>query len=240
LLDFSRLAQVIWKLVKLALSLLLLLLLTLSASAQVFDASGDFSITNGNPNGTWTYGWSTTLTSTLNNYNTGVLDGNSNQVWYDSTHVSLGAPSAFNNPNAVQQGVLPAHTAGFHPGSADEISHFVWTSPLTGVISLSATFLPVDSGGTTVYILDNGVTIFSAAVFQGTGGSPMFSSLLPVLNGDKIDFAVDFSSGPGDTNFFNDSTGLNATISVVPEPGTVSLLIVALGIAAVTFRRRLI
>jgi hypothetical protein len=223
--------------VKLALSLFALL--TLSVSAQVFDPSANFSLSNGNPNDTWTYGWSDTLTSTLNLYNNPFLDGNNNQVWDDSTHVSLGAPSVFNNPSASQQGVLPAHTAGFHPGQSDEISHFVWTSPLTGLISLSASFLPVDSGGTTVYILDNGITIFSAAVFQGTGGSPMFSSMLPVLSGDKIDFAVDFSSGPADMTFFSDSTGLNATITVVPEPSTVALLIVALGMGAITLRRRL-
>ena len=54
----------------------------------IFDVSADFSVTNGNPNGAWTYGWSTTLTSTLNLYPNGFVDGNGIQGWNDPSHIS--------------------------------------------------------------------------------------------------------------------------------------------------------
>ncbi|MBA7481860.1 hypothetical protein ES707_17337 [subsurface metagenome] len=38
-----------------------------AAQATTFDVADDFSATN-NPNGVWSYGWSSTLTSALNLY----------------------------------------------------------------------------------------------------------------------------------------------------------------------------
>jgi hypothetical protein len=200
------------------LALAIFVSMSMSAMATTYDAATDFSMTNGNPNGAWTYGWSSSLTSALNVYSHPYVDGSGNQVWDDPNHVSLGAPSVFNNPTNNQQGTLPPHTAGFHPGSADEFSHYLWTAPTSGAFSISATFTPDDSGGTDVHVLDNGVSLFSGNVSPGNPQS--YSGVVPLLAGDKIDFAVGF--GPNGT-FFNDATGIAATISSVPEPGACAL-----------------
>jgi hypothetical protein len=198
----------------------LVLAMSASALAATYDAYTDFSISNGNPNGVWSYGWSTTLLSTLNLYPHGFVDGTGNLDWNDPNHLFAGAPSVFANTTNNQQGTVPAHTAAFHPGQADEFSHYVWIAPTSGLFSLSATFLLLDSGGTDVHILDNGISLFAANLSPAIPQS--FSTQIAVTAGDKIDFAVGY--GP-DGNFMHDSTAISATISTVPEPATTSTFI---------------
>src|SRR5260370_22163760 len=126
--------------------------------AATYDAYGDFSITNGNPNGVWAYGWSTTLTSSLNLSTSGFVASNGNEVWDDPNHVSQGAPDVVANTTVTQNGVVPAHSAAFHPGQSDEFSHFVWTAPTAGSFSIASMFTPLDTGGTDVHVLHHSMT----------------------------------------------------------------------------------
>ena len=188
--------------------LLLAFLLSIFARANVqgFDASADFSITNGNPNGTWTYGWSATLSSALHLYTSAGVEGN-NQFWRDPNNLNSGAPGDFNNPTDSQQGLLPPHSADFHPGANGEFSHFIWTAPTGGSISISAVFTSADTGGTDVHVLQNNVSLFSAEVTRGNPKS--FGVTVTVFAGDKIDFAVGVGA---DGNFFADNTIISAQI----------------------------
>jgi hypothetical protein len=206
---------------------LVIIAATARLSATTYDAFNDFSITNGNPNGVWSYGWSTTLLLSLNLYPNGTVDPNGNLSWNDPNHISAGAPAVFANKTDQQPVSVPPMSAGFHPGENGEFSHYVWTAPTTGLFSLSALFSPFDSGGTDVHILDNGVSIFSGEVSPGNPQS--YTGNLSATVGDKIDFAV----GVGTDGTYNfDTTGIDATIQSVPEAST---WIAALGAAAVMF-----
>jgi hypothetical protein len=206
--------------------ILLVFVMSASALAATYNAFTDFSISNGNPNGVWSYGWSTTLLSSLNLYPHGFVDGSGNLDWNDPNHVFAGAPSNFANPTNNQQGTVPAHSAAFHPGQSGEFSHYIWTAPTSGLFSLSATFSPLDTGGTDVHILEDGSSLFAGNVSPGNPQS--FSTQLSLVAGDTIDFAV--GDGP-DGTFQRDTTGISATISNVPEPGTWAAA--ALGVFAV-------
>src|ERR1700730_8563167 len=198
----------------------LMLVMSASGWAATYDAFADFSVSNGNPNGVWSYGWSATLFSSLNLYTSGVVSGDGTWNWSHPNHNMFGTPAAWINPTNHQVGTVPSMTAAFHPGVNDEFSHYVWTAPTTGLFSLSATFSPFDTGGTDVHILDNGVSLFSGNVSPGNPQS--FSTQLSVVAGDKIDFAVGFGV---DGSASNDTTGISATISEVPEPATTSSFI---------------
>jgi len=200
---------------------------TTRLGAATYDVFNDFSITNGNPNGVWSYGWSTTLLSSLNLYPHGFVDGTGLLEWNDPNHISAGAPSVAANISNQQEATLPAMTAAFHPGQNGEFCHYVWTAPTAGLFSLSALFSPDDVGGTDVHILDNGVSLFSGEV--GPGNPQSYSGLFAAAAGDKIDFAVGFGT---DGTFDFDGTGIAATIQSVPEPST---WIAALGAATVMF-----
>jgi hypothetical protein len=185
---------------------------------QAYDVTADFSIANGNPNGAWTYGWSADLTSALNLYPTGTHDSNGDEEWIDQTIVYLDVPRVARNSTDTATQFVPAHSTVFHPGQNGEYSHFVWTSPGDDVLILTASFTPLDSGGTDVHILQDGTSLFSAQVSQGHAQA--FSGTITVHAGSRIDFAVGVGA---DGNFFSDTTGISATLtptSVATVSGT--------------------
>jgi hypothetical protein len=88
---------------------------------------------------------------------------------------------------------------------------------------LATSFFPDDvfPGSTDVHILDDGVSLF-AGVVDGSH-SPTYRNTLDLAAGGVIDFAVGFGA---DGNFFNDSTGIIASLTTtsaapVPEPASV-------------------
>ncbi len=187
--------------------------------AQTYDVYNDFSISNGNPNGVWTYGYSSTLTSSLTLYTTGRIN-NGNNEWVDLNNNISGDPLVASNPDSVPHNLVPPMSAAFHPGAAGEFSHFVWTAPSSSLFSINATFTPLDFGGTDVHILHNGVSLFAADVTPNNPQSYSTTTPLAVLAGDKIDFAV--GTGPNQ-NYAFDSTGIAASLTQVPEPNSTLL-----------------
>jgi hypothetical protein len=69
---------------------------------------------------------------------------------------------------------------------------------------------------------------------NGTGVLQSFSQTLTLAAGDRVDFAV----GTGGNGFLNDSTGLSAVISAVPEPSSYALMLVGLVAVGAMARRR--
>ena len=73
-------------------------------------------------------------------------------------------------------------------------------------------------------MLDNGVSLFGGLI-NGYGDTTTFSMTLVLKAGDLVDFAVGYGSN---NNYFDDSTGINATLTFngasVPEPGSLILL----------------
>src|SRR4051812_37320619 len=83
------------------------------ASAATYDISNDFSLAN-NPNGVWTYGFSTTLGGSLTLYDVASTQSGL-QFWQSSVVQTSGDPTDFNNPTAnpitLSTLTVPGHTA---------------------------------------------------------------------------------------------------------------------------------
>jgi thiol-disulfide isomerase/thioredoxin len=182
--------------------------------ATTFDVAADFSATN-NPNGVWSYGWSSTLTSAFNLYpNHGKFDEKIPvDVWagpnLPDTPIAVhnGSGSPISHPTIIWQ---PGQFS-LHPGQIGEYSHARWTAPDAGIFDIDAMFTGIDLLGTTtdVYVLHNGISIFDGLV-NGLGNKSSFSTTVTVGKGDIIDFAVGYGNNQSHTC---DTTALSATIS---------------------------
>ena len=183
----------------------------------VFDAAVDFSITNGNPNGAWSYGYRsaaaplTNFTSNANISTGGTFGAAAWVSWYAGIGGD-GTPLVLHNTGGnLQSGTvfLFAGELALHPGPNGEVSIVRWTAPSDSVISIDATFAGRDivNGSTDVHVIHNGTSLFDGLVV-GFGSEAPFVITLPVAQGDTIDFAVG-SNG----SFFFDSTGLDAIIT---------------------------
>jgi hypothetical protein len=198
-------------------------------AAQTFDVAADFSTTN-NPNGAWSYGWSSTLTSALNQYpdhdKMGERAGTPINIdaWSDWEQFSSYSPNATHNGTGTinnEHWTITWQPGQFslHPGDNGVYSHARWTAPSAGIVDIAAMFTGIDHyyGTTTdVHILHNGNSLFDGLV-NGYGNTSSFSTTtsIDVGLGDTIDFAVGYGSNNNPTC---DTTALSATISFIPEP----------------------
>ena len=188
--------------------------------ANTFDVAADFSATN-NPNGVWSYGWSSTLTSTLNLYsNHGKFDDTIPvDVWLGSNFSDTPSVAHNRTGRPITHRTITWQPGQFslHPGESGEYSHVRWTAPDAGVSDIAAIFTGIDFNlGTTtdVHILHNGISLFDGLV-NGLGNTSSFSITVTVGKGDIIDFAVGYGVNQ---SYYCDTTALSATISFIPEP----------------------
>jgi hypothetical protein len=216
-----------------------------AAGAQTYDAAADFSITS-NPNGVWSYGWSTSRGSNFNRLPTPepAFDGVSD-LWTGSGVCCSVAPSVFHNgTNFVDTKASccapwPVGGLGFHPGIDGENSIVRWTAPSTGVFKIKATFSGLDYGtpptrtGTTtdVAVLHNGVQLWSGNIVEfGSHYDQFFSGTVLVHAGDTIDFTLGWGmvatgNDYPSPNYNFDSTGQDAVITSADQLLTAGVLI---------------
>ena len=220
------------------------LLLTASASAQTYDATSSYIAgwnAHSNPNGVWKYGYSTTLTSTLNLYTTTAtsgINGGNELFWYSPSIATGFDPSvAINNGPALDNGNINFLANELvltgNPGT-NGYSHVVFTAPSSSNYLITAGFRNDQHNTTTNgYFLANNSLLSSGSV-SNVGDTVNYSGTISLLAGQTIDFA---ENNPGFSN-----TGFSATIMAVttPEPGNIALLagIVVSGAAFVRRRER--
>ena len=202
-------------------TLLCLVVVALPHAALADDVAADFS-TNSNPNGVWSYGWSTTLGSAFNldTSNTAAAYGLNGLGGWLSNQSAEGVPYLLRNTTANP--ILVAGATTYQPGQLalnmheSEYAVLRWTAPSSGLFSITATFSGLSSVGDSAdaHILLSGASIFDSTVI-GFPGPATYSGLQTLAKGDTIDFAVGF--GPNG-NDHEDTTGLAATI--VACPGT--------------------
>lgn len=177
-----------------------------------FMLSTDFAIANGNPNGVWTYGYRDTLSSPFAPYSLSV-SASSVIGWQFGPGRSFdGNPGVYQSSTTQLLGTVyfDAGVVIQHPGQDGSLSVSRFTSPTTGQFTLTFAFTQQDSspGGTDVHVLLNGGNLYSGLPDPHLG--PTFRTLaLTLTAGDTLDFAV----GTGGNGFFNDSTGVFATIA---------------------------
>ncbi len=220
----------------------LALVATGSAHATTFDAVGDFSLSNGNPNGAWSYlagGSSLTTTSTACEGVTGFACWNNGGALPDLAIVAKNVTGS--TLSGVPVGVtVPVNHLDLAP--QDVVSVTVrWTAPAGGTYVVSGDFLglALNEQAHSVAVDRNGVSLFNLANMDSQGQSDPFATTLALAAGDTIDFIV--NTGPGDTNQTGDGplfldTGLTATITTVPEPATATLF--AAGLLGLGFAQR--
>ena len=244
----------------LALVLLTGSLVSPAAAQIVYDASADFS-TAANPSsldgGVFSYGAEQTLgglfsLDTQSYTFTGNVSG-AGQGW---AAAGSGFPYLIKNTSTttdfvnVNVGTIITVVPGqldLHPGPNGEYSILRFTAPAAGAYSFSSSFSGVDTGPTTtdVHVLLDGAAIADGGINVNGGGNTasLTSPFVSLAKGDTLDFAVGYGNG----TYFNDSTGLYATVTSlgapVPEASTTVslglLLTFGLGARAWKTRRRL-
>lgn len=227
-----------------------------AAAQHVYDASADFSTTaNASPldGGVFSYGTEASLGGPFSlNTQMYTFTGNVSgavQGWADPDNGFPYITKDVSNTNFVNINgntsitVVPGQL-DLHPGPSGEYSVLRFTAPTTSTYSFFSSFGGVDSNPTTtdVHVLLDGTALANGGINVNGGGNTasLASSSLALTKGDTLDFVVGYGNG----TYFNDSTGLYATVtnssSPVPEASTaVSLsLLAALGTGALTLARR--
>jgi len=220
------------------------LLACASAQAAVYDAAADFTpATTTNPNGVWSYGYD--AAGDGGNYALVAFDVFDNSPstpnWLKTGNNSFGTPTF----SKVQTGPLSPFNSlvlgqvGLHPGPAatqfvnDDAAILRFTAPGNGLYAVNSQFFASGGGETTAWVVLNGSFGSPLAALGSTGSSPSY--IVPSLAlsvGDTLDFVVGNAG-----SYFFDTTGVNVSISVVPEPAVWMLW--AGGLAALgTFARR--
>jgi hypothetical protein len=196
------------------------------AQAAVYDATADFSVTNGNPNGVWSYGW-------MNSDFSGSFNAYTNTVntlwaqWYTAGMSSDNTPAvAYNGTSSLQYGVAPGQLT-LHPGPQTQASVLRFTAPTSGIYNISGQFFPGDSGSMSV-----GVRQGSTWLWQRSDSGSFSINNYTLTSGSAIDFVVY-------GGYYSGNTPLSLTISSsVPEPSAILLLGAGLASLAIVRKRK--
>jgi hypothetical protein len=238
------------KVLKLASAAAAVAMLTLAATptfaATVYDAVADFSSTQSTGvNGVWSYGFDGGSGFVAYDKITLNAGGPGGHSWTSTSWVSSGVPAVLGN---VSGGTLSYATVthgndvlNVHPGAnsaagnggIDYDSIVRFTAPVTSTYSYSGFFRVLDwaqQNGVKVSVGDNSAPILLTGPL---GNQSNFSGLVTLSAGDTFDFRVNRAG-----NYYYDSTGLSASITAVPEPGTWAMMIIGFGAAGVMVRRR--
>ena len=210
-------------------------------AVTIYDAAADYSL-NSNPNGVWSYGYSTTLggSMTLDTENAVLSSGL--YLWRKAGSAGESSTPGFAyNPTAsviTLSGPIVWNPGqlSFSPGAVNsEFSVLQFSVPETGQYDVHGVFSSVDKqyGATTdVYILRNGTSLYDGFV-DGINSIQSFDETVQLNAGDLLDYVVGVDGNGGGW----DTTGLDATVTPVPEPST--FVLAGVGAAALLiFRRR--
>lgn len=199
------------------------------AHAEFTDVGTDFSITNGNPNGAWTYGYRNSLSDVFNPF-TNTATGNGVEIWFTPGLSGDSTPSAFKNTNGFSVNGVPGGSFGLHSGPNGQFGVAQYKVQDGGDMRVAGMWGAGDAGIVDLYIQLNGTTIWSRT---GVGGDEAFDLTFSTSSNDQIQFVLGFAGA-----YQFDSTPLTATIESVPEPATMSLVGIGLGIAALRRKRK--
>jgi hypothetical protein len=191
--------------------------------AQDYNATTDFSISQGNPNGVWSYGWMPTDFSSFNLYTQSGTVWNNSPAWFgwggDRTpHVAL-------NTDGVGEYGVPPGWLDLHPGNGDQPSVIRWTAPAAGDVTVVGEFLPGNGG-----IMDVAVRLENQPWWSATD-SGAFNLQTDVTAGETIDFAVYGGYGYGDTP-------ISADITLAAPDGGLTVLLLGMSFAGFGCIRR--
>jgi hypothetical protein len=188
-------------------------------AANVYDAATDFPAgynAQTNPNGVWSYGYSTGFTNPITLEDLTAQNGVNgvNARYWLSSQINLGtSPSAeYNNGRAFDEG-----NVNFLPdefilvaGVGGQYSNLIFMAPSDGTYSLVSSFRGDQYGiGTVVAVVSNGMVLFNGTV-TAEGQTVPFNTDITLNAGDTVVFSV----GPGGGL---QNTGVSATLQLTSK-----------------------
>lgn len=181
------------------------------AHAVVYSPRTNFSPTN-NPNGVWSYGYSTSLGGMMTLYPNHVVNPDGFYAWEVSSNwIKIPHVTLIDKP--LPWGFVPdSDELGFHPGRYGECSIIRWTAPSDGTSTITNDFRNAGGGVMQVYVYHNANKLFDAVLPNMGAASPIYNSTLSVHAGDKIDYVVRAIQQYGD----GCTTLVAATINFTP------------------------
>jgi hypothetical protein len=188
--------------------------------AAVFEAG---FLSGSNPNGVWTYGYSSTLGGAVTLYTGRVpgADSPNQQMWIaPAVNCCVASPSVgFNNGPAFDDGNVAQAANQIDMVSSvfqNLVTNLIFTAPLSGTYSLTSSFIGDQRGiGVGVDVLHNSTVLFSSSV-NSFGQVVPFNTSFFLATGDTVTFAVTQGSGTQNTGF-----NANLTIPTVVVPGPI-------------------
>lgn len=204
------------------------------ASAATYDAFSSFTGTN--TGGAFTYG-SFDGANTFTPYND--APGCAARI-SDVICTSNGdLPGAFKSTSGAHQSgtvQVPGNALLLHPGAGvNEDSAVVFTAPTAGRYKFTFSAFVADNSPTGVNIVSFSPGFFTMQQAALSAANPTFSgtqtSFVPA--GLQIGLAVNNGG-----LYYNDSTGVNFTVTQVPEPAAWSLMIAGFAMTGFAARRR--
>jgi hypothetical protein len=205
-----------------------------ASHAQTYNAVSDF--TGLNPSGAWSYLWSTSVGASLSPLSTPLAINSQDSGVYNGLSVpnSVRVDRNF-GPGTTSFGTIVVPTNLLDIDPQGDVADVRWTAPATADYSVGGLFQGIDvsEAGHEVQIVPDGNTNspLLANGLSNYGQQVPFSFSEQLSAGETLDFITNSTGG---FQFF--STGLTATISVVPEPASLSLL--ALAVPSMLARRR--
>jgi uncharacterized protein (TIGR03437 family) len=181
--------------------------------AAVYDAAASFEAgftSHSNPNGVWSYGYSSGFTAPVTLYTQtsqpGVHGPNA-QYWSSTPGVTATSSVQFNDGPLYNDGNVDISASGLTlVWFGAQYSDLVFTAPTTGTYSLAGVFLGSQNNvGSVVAVVANGSIVFNSTV-TSEGQTVPFNATVALTAGST----VLFSAGPGGGN---QNTGLSATIT---------------------------
>jgi hypothetical protein len=183
--------------------------------AQTYNPAATFErgwTTQRNPNGVWSYGYSSGFTNPITLYDKTVrngINGPNAKYWlFSSVNLGTSPAAEYNDGPAYNDANIDflANEFALVAGVGGQHSDLIFTAPVAGEYSITGQFRGAQYGvGTVVGIVANGKVVFSSSV-TSVGQLAPFGITLHLQAGNT----VVFSAGPGSGA---QNTGLSVTIT---------------------------